>query len=143
MILNIPQCDHTFLIIYNGPNDTSPLLGKYCGENATAGMEIRSSTNHLFIVGNSGSYGSRLKSVFDFHADYNSEHAEGLFLFVVLLCYNTSKHELSCADSYICAHFFVLSVFFNFENALRAYDVCLFPQKIKRVKYELTAKHHT
>ncbi|XP_046861965.1 uncharacterized protein LOC124455068 isoform X4 [Xenia sp. Carnegie-2017] len=75
-ILNIPQCNDAFLFIYNGPNNTSPLLGKYCGQNATAGMEIRSSTNYLFIVGNSGSYGSRLKSVFDFHADYNSEHAE-------------------------------------------------------------------
>ncbi|XP_046861924.1 uncharacterized protein LOC124455068 isoform X3 [Xenia sp. Carnegie-2017] len=74
-ILNIPQCNDAFLFIYNGPNNTSPLLGKYCGQNATAGMEIRSSTNYLFIVGNSGSYGSRLKSVFDFHADYNSEHA--------------------------------------------------------------------
>ncbi|XP_046846231.1 cubilin-like [Xenia sp. Carnegie-2017] len=71
--LNIPQCNDTFLNIYNGPNDTSPLLGKYCGENATAGMEIRSSTNHLFIVGNSGSYGSHPKSLFAFQAYYKAQ----------------------------------------------------------------------
>ncbi|XP_046862149.1 cubilin-like [Xenia sp. Carnegie-2017] len=69
----MPQCNDTFLYIYNGPNDTSPLLGKYCGENATAGMEIRSSSNHLLIVGNSGSYGSHPKSVFAFRGQYSAQ----------------------------------------------------------------------
>ncbi|XP_046842956.1 cubilin-like isoform X2 [Xenia sp. Carnegie-2017] len=76
LILNIPQCNDTFLYIYNGPNDTSPLLGKYCGKNATAGMEILSSTNHLFIVGDSGSYGSHPKSVFSFRAHYKAIEKE-------------------------------------------------------------------
>ena len=80
-MLNIPQCNDTYLYIYNGPNCKSSLLGKYCGENATAGMEIRSSTNHLLIVGNSGSYGTHLKNVFAFRAHYSAQHfSEGLFL---------------------------------------------------------------
>ncbi|XP_046839077.1 uncharacterized protein LOC124433357 [Xenia sp. Carnegie-2017] len=75
-MLNIPQCNDTYLYNYNGPNIKFPLLGKYCKENATAGMEIRSSTNHLYIIGNSGSYGSNQKSVFRFRAKYIAHNPE-------------------------------------------------------------------
>ncbi|XP_046857428.1 uncharacterized protein LOC124450810 [Xenia sp. Carnegie-2017] len=42
-ILTIPQCKYSILTVYNGPNDTSPVLDCYCGENATTGVKIRSS----------------------------------------------------------------------------------------------------
>lgn len=77
-ILTIPQCKYSILTVYNGPNDTSPVLDCYCGENATTGVKIRSSSNHFFIMLKSGSYGSHPKSLFAFHANYYAEHAKGL-----------------------------------------------------------------
>ena len=66
--LTIPSCDDTFLKIFDGSNDTAPLLGTYCGTNATAEIEIVSSANKLFIVS---------KRIFSFHAQYNAEHLKG------------------------------------------------------------------
>ncbi|CAB4008022.1 Hypothetical predicted protein [Paramuricea clavata] len=76
--LNIPNCNDTFLRIYDGSNDTAPLLGTYCGSNASAELvDISSSTNSLFIVSNSGSYERNPKSTFSFKAQYNAEHLTG------------------------------------------------------------------
>ena len=81
--LNIPQCNDTYLNIYNGLNETFRLLGKYCGENATAGMEITSLTNQLFIVGNCGSNKSYSRSVFRFQAQYDAKClTQGLHAFL-------------------------------------------------------------
>ncbi|XP_046857423.1 cubilin-like isoform X3 [Xenia sp. Carnegie-2017] len=74
--LTIPLCNQSILTIYNGPNDTSPVLGKYCGENASAGLIIRSSKNQLFLVSNSGSFGPHSKSLFSFLAHYYATHLE-------------------------------------------------------------------
>ena len=68
--LTIPICGDTFLRIYDGSNDTAPLLGTYCGSNATIQVKHRSSTNNLYIVSNSGSYARNLKSKFAFQAEY-------------------------------------------------------------------------
>ena len=70
--LTIPSCDDTFLKIFDGSNDTAPLLGTYCSTNASTKIEILSSTNNLFIVSNSGSYARNPKSVFSFHAEYDA-----------------------------------------------------------------------
>ncbi len=70
--LNIPSCDDTFLRIYDGLNDTAPLLGTYCGSNATTQVNHTSSTNNLYIVSNSGSYGRNPKNIFSFLALYNA-----------------------------------------------------------------------
>ncbi len=56
--------------IYDGSNDTAPLLGTYCGSNATIQVKHRSSTNNLYIVSNSGSYARNLKNKFAFQAEY-------------------------------------------------------------------------
>ncbi len=52
--LNISSCDDSFLRIYDGLNDAAPLLGTYCGSNATTQVKHTSSTNNLYIVSNSG-----------------------------------------------------------------------------------------
>ncbi len=65
-----------FLKIYDGSNETAPLLGTYCGSNASTKLEISSSSNHLYIVSNSGSY-AYLKETFSFHAQYKAEHLTG------------------------------------------------------------------
>ncbi len=52
--MTISSCDDTFLRIYDGLNDTAPLLGTYCGSNATIQVKHTSSTNNLYIVSNSG-----------------------------------------------------------------------------------------
>lgn len=76
--LTMTQCNSTFLTIYDGQNDTFPLLGKYCEENKTAKMKIRSSKNHLFLMVKSLSYGLRPKSLFTFYAKYFATPLEGL-----------------------------------------------------------------
>ncbi|XP_028399914.1 uncharacterized protein LOC114523247 [Dendronephthya gigantea] len=55
--LTIPSCDDTFLRIYVGVNGKAPLLGSYCGSNASTQIEITSSTNSLYFVANFGIYG--------------------------------------------------------------------------------------
>lgn len=78
--LTVPQCNFASLTIYNGRNDTSFVLGNYCGENATAGIKVLSSKNHLFLVTNFWSYGSHPKKVFTFRAKYYATQLEGLIL---------------------------------------------------------------
>ena len=68
--LDIPSCDNTFLRIYDGTNEKAPLLGTYCGSNASTQVEITSSTNSLYVVANSGRNGSQ---VFSFRAHYYNE----------------------------------------------------------------------
>ena len=74
--LTISDCDDTFLRIYDGSNDTAPLLGTYCGSNASTEVEISSSSNNLYIVSNSGSY-ANLKRILNFYAQYKAEHLAG------------------------------------------------------------------
>ncbi len=66
--LTISSCDDTFLRIYDGLNDTAPLLGTYCGSNATTQVKHTSSMNNLYIVSNSGSYARNPKDIFSFLA---------------------------------------------------------------------------
>jgi cubilin len=75
--LTIPSCNDMFLKIYDGANDTAPLLGTYCGSNATIEVDILSSANHLHVVSNSGGYGTNPRSSFSFDVQYNAEHASG------------------------------------------------------------------
>ncbi|CAB3988260.1 Hypothetical predicted protein [Paramuricea clavata] len=90
--LTIPSCNDTFLEIYDGSNDTAPLLGTYCGSNASAELvDISSSTNSLFIVSNSGSYGRNPKSTFSFKAQYNAEHLAG--------CHHEVMESTGCIKS--------------------------------------------
>ncbi|CAB4039854.1 Hypothetical predicted protein, partial [Paramuricea clavata] len=72
--LTIPSCNDTFLRIYDGSNDAAPLLGTYCGSNASTEVVILSSTNNLYIVSNSGNYARSPKNTFIFHAQYNAEN---------------------------------------------------------------------
>ena len=74
--LTIPSCNDTFLRIYDGSNGDAPLLGTYCGSNASTEIMVLSSTNSLYIVSNSGSYARNPKNTFTFHAQYN---AKGLY----------------------------------------------------------------
>ena len=112
-ILTIPQCNDAFLFIHNGPNDTSPVLGKYCGENATAGMEIRSSTNYLLIVGNSGSNESYGRSVFRFQAQYIAHYlSKGLFSYKTNVCHTIGfSRKLNPRELPACCSFESLCFF--------------------------------
>ncbi len=70
--LTISSCNDSFLRIYDGLNDAAPLLGTYCGSNATTQVKHTSSTNNLYIVSNSGSYGRNPGNIFSFLAQYNA-----------------------------------------------------------------------
>ncbi|CAB3996597.1 Hypothetical predicted protein, partial [Paramuricea clavata] len=75
--LTIPSCNDTFLRIYDGSNNTAPLLGTYCGSNASTEVVVLSSTNSLYIVSNSGSYERSAKNTFTFHAQYQAKNLAG------------------------------------------------------------------
>ena len=77
--LTIPSCNDTFLRIYDGSNNTAPLLGTYCGSNASTEVVVLSSTNSLYIVSNSGNYARSAKNIFTFHAQYNAENSRGWY----------------------------------------------------------------
>ena len=70
--LTISSCNDSFLRIYDGLDDTAPLLGTYCGSNATTQVKYTSSTNNLYIVSNSGSYARNPGNIFSFLAQYNA-----------------------------------------------------------------------
>jgi hypothetical protein len=78
--LIIPSCKDTFLRIYDGSNNTAPLLGTYCGSNANTELVVLSSTNNLYIVSNSGSYERSAKNIFTFHAQYNATNSTGWYI---------------------------------------------------------------
>ena len=76
--MTIPSCNDTFLRIYDGSTAAAPLLGTYCGSNASAELvDISSFTNSLYIVSNSGSYGRSAKNTF--YAQYNVENSRGWY----------------------------------------------------------------
>jgi hypothetical protein len=78
--LTIPSCNDTFLRIYDGSNNTAPLLATYCGSNASTEVVVLSSTNSLYIVSNSGSYERSSKNIFTFHAQYQAENLTGWYI---------------------------------------------------------------
>ena len=71
--LRIPNCNDMFLRIYDGSSDTAPLLGTYCGTNATIELKISSSANNLYIVSSSGGYVTNPKSPFSFDVQYSAK----------------------------------------------------------------------
>ncbi|XP_028399737.1 uncharacterized protein LOC114523097 isoform X2 [Dendronephthya gigantea] len=71
--MTIPSCDDSFLRIYDGGNAKAPLLGSYCGSNASAQVKINSSTNSLYVVANSGRHGKNGSDIFSFQAQYHNE----------------------------------------------------------------------
>jgi hypothetical protein len=77
--LTIPSCNDTFLRIYDGSNNTAPLLGTYCGSNASTEVVVSSSTNNLYIVSNSGSYARNPKNTFSFYAQYEAKNLAGWY----------------------------------------------------------------
>jgi hypothetical protein len=77
--LTIPSCYDTFLRIYDGSNNTAPLLATYCGSNASTEVVILSSTNSLYIVSNSGSYARSAKNNFSFYAQYQAPNLAGWY----------------------------------------------------------------
>ena len=77
--LTIPSCNDTFLRIYDGSNNTAPLLGTYCGSNASTEVVVSSSTNNLYIVSNSGSYARNPKNTFSFYAQYQAKNLAGWY----------------------------------------------------------------
>ncbi|XP_028399576.1 uncharacterized protein LOC114522985 isoform X2 [Dendronephthya gigantea] len=77
--MNIPSCDDTFLRIYDGANEKAPLLGTFCGSNASKQVQISSSTNSLYVVANSGRIGGRLRPVFAFQGHYSGSFKDSGF----------------------------------------------------------------
>ena len=53
-LVNIPSCDANYMNIYDGLDDTAPILMSLCGNNATSGIRLRSTGNNMFILFRSG-----------------------------------------------------------------------------------------
>ena len=73
--LIIPFCGDTFLKIYDGLNTKASLLGIFCGANASREVNISSTTNNVYVMSNSGSFGYRRnpRIHFSFVAEYSAD----------------------------------------------------------------------
>ncbi|XP_028399733.1 signal peptide, CUB and EGF-like domain-containing protein 2 isoform X2 [Dendronephthya gigantea] len=88
--MTILSCDDTFLRIYDGANEKAPLMGTYCGSNASTQVEMTSSTNSLYVVANTGKTGRR---DFSFGARYsesfkdsvNEDRSRSLSILIIIL----------------------------------------------------------
>ncbi|XP_028403866.1 uncharacterized protein LOC114526459 [Dendronephthya gigantea] len=66
--INIPSCTGNYMNIYDGVDDNASLMMSLCGNNATSGVRLRTTTNNMFII-----LKSRLSSGnMHFQADYKT-----------------------------------------------------------------------
>ena len=47
--IRVPNCKENFIDIYDGRDETFPLLARYCGSNATVGNKLKSTGNNLYL----------------------------------------------------------------------------------------------
>ena len=52
--------------IYDGLDDTAPIIMSICGDNATSGIRLRSTGNNMFIMLRSGLNGGNMQFQADF-----------------------------------------------------------------------------
>ena len=52
--IHVPNCQENYIEIYDGENETFPLLARYCGLNATEGNKVESTGNNVYMVLKSG-----------------------------------------------------------------------------------------
>lgn len=66
--INIQSCDGNYMSIYDGVDDTAPMLVSLCGNNATSGTRLRSTGNIMFMTLRSGHDSQNMH----FQADFTS-----------------------------------------------------------------------
>lgn len=72
--LLMPNCQENYIDIYDGVTETSSLLVRYCGSNATTGNErIVSSRNSVYLILKSGNNSQNRDISLGFQAEYRAE----------------------------------------------------------------------
>ena len=66
--INIPSCMGNYMNIYDGLDDNASLMMSLCGNNATSGVRLRSTTRNMFIALRSRLSGGNMH----FQADYKT-----------------------------------------------------------------------
>ena len=71
--IRIPNCEENYIDIYDGSDDTFPLLARYCDLNATKGNIVRSTGNNLYVVLKSGNNSLQQAIHPKFNANYKTQ----------------------------------------------------------------------
>jgi hypothetical protein len=80
--VNIPSCDANYMNIYDGLDDTAPILASLCGNNATSGTRLHSTGNNMFIMLKSGQ-NSLNGGNMQFQADFKTTASfSGMYIFI-------------------------------------------------------------
>ena len=70
--LVFPDCDQSFLEIYDGTSADAPLIATICGATAVRDTSVLSTRNTLLLVLNAGSYPQSQNNFPEFHVEYNA-----------------------------------------------------------------------
>ena len=70
--IRVPNCKENFIDIYDGRDETFPLLTRYCGSNATVGNRLKSTGNNLYLVFKTGNNSLNGDMHTEFHANYTT-----------------------------------------------------------------------
>ena len=95
--LNIPSCSENHMNIYDGLDDTSPLLINLCGKNGTSGIRIHSTGNNMFLTLASGN-----SQNIQFQADFQSkEPISGIYIYFPLCSFEIYMSRARLQDTII------------------------------------------
>ena len=70
--IRVPNCKENFIDIYDGRDETFPLLARYCGSNAIVGNKLKSTGNKLYLVFKTGNNSLNGDMHTEFHANYTT-----------------------------------------------------------------------
>ena len=87
------NCVENYIDIYDGENDTFPLLRRYCGRNTTSVNQVLSNGSTILIVFKSGNNSLRPSILQGFHAVYEGKMSRVLYS-AALRHVSTLKNEI-------------------------------------------------
>ena len=70
--IRVLNCKENFIDVYDGRDETFPLLTRYCGSNATVGNRLKSTGNNLYLVFKTGNNSLNGDMYPEFHANYST-----------------------------------------------------------------------
>ena len=70
--IRVPNCKENFIDIYDGRDETFPLLARYCGSNETVGNKLKSTGNNIYLVFKTGNNSLNWDMHPEFHANYST-----------------------------------------------------------------------
>ena len=137
--LNVSYCDENYIEIYNGFNDTAPLLARHCGLNATSGTKVETTGNNLYVVLKSGNNSRSPKLDLGFNAKYTARKRRSSSRYTHLTGFKATTMPTFCALNLILPGQYIehiiynraeIRIFFIFEWTRRTSERCCQDEKI-------------